>query len=90
MPLIIRRLRGWTLFLKYVVSQDTVSNLDTTISVKVDLTHTDVDASDIESISYTNAAGKVVTVTGSGAIQAILDGDTTLEVKVTWRSHSCT
>ncbi|UEC25577.1 hypothetical protein [Psychrobacter sanguinis] len=44
--------------LKYVVSQDTVSNFDTTISVKVDLTHTDVDASDIESISYTNAAGK--------------------------------
>lgn len=68
--------------LKYVVSQDTVSNFDTTISVKVDLTHTDVDASDIESISYTNAAGKVVTVTGSGTIQAILDGDTTLEVKV--------
>ncbi|UEC25588.1 hypothetical protein [Psychrobacter sanguinis] len=46
--------------LKYVVSQDTVSNFDTTISVKVDLTHTDVDASDIESISYTNAAGKVL------------------------------
>ncbi|MEG9305184.1 cadherin-like domain-containing protein, partial [Psychrobacter celer] len=70
--------------LEYTVSlgQDQTSNEDTIVVVKVDLASTQVGAADIESISYTNAAGQVATIKGQAAIQAVLDGDNTLEVKV--------
>ncbi|MFK3918032.1 cadherin-like domain-containing protein, partial [Psychrobacter sp. NPDC078501] len=68
--------------LSYTVKQDNLSNLATTVQVKVDVNNSDVEAADIASITYTNAAGIPVTITGSTAIQNVLNGTTVLEVKV--------
>ncbi|MDN3502924.1 Calx-beta domain-containing protein [Psychrobacter sp. 5A.1] len=68
--------------LSYTVKQDNLSNLATTVQVKVDVNNSDVEAADIASITYINAAGIPVTITGSTAIQAVLDGTTELDVKV--------
>ncbi|WP_220034759.1 beta strand repeat-containing protein [Psychrobacter fozii] len=67
--------------LSYTVEQDNESNFDTTVQVSVD-SSSDIEASDIASITYTNSSGNVVTITGSTAIQAVLDGTTVLDVKV--------
>ena len=68
--------------LSYTVKQDNLSNLATTVQVTIDVNNSDVEAADIASITYINAAGIPVTITGSTAIQAVLDGSTVLDVKV--------
>ncbi|WP_320158596.1 Calx-beta domain-containing protein [Psychrobacter sp. NZS113] len=67
--------------LSYTVEQDNESNFDTIVQVSVDPS-SDIEASDIASITYTNSSGNAVTITGSTAIQAVLDGTTVLDVKV--------
>ena len=67
--------------LSYTVAQSNISNLDTAVQVTVDPS-SDVEAADIASIVYTNAAGNQITITGDTAIQDVLDGTTVLEVNV--------
>ncbi|MGP9493052.1 Calx-beta domain-containing protein [Psychrobacter sp. AOP7-B1-24] len=67
--------------LSYTVSQDNLSNLDTTVQVAVDPS-SDIEAADIASIVYTNTAGDQVTITGDTAIQDVLDGTTVLDVNI--------
>ncbi|WP_201595491.1 VCBS domain-containing protein [Psychrobacter fulvigenes] len=68
--------------LEYTVEQDNESNLATTVTVKVATGSSEVEAADIASIGYIDATGSPVTITDSAAIQALLNGTTTLQVKV--------
>ncbi|WP_351058541.1 Calx-beta domain-containing protein, partial [Psychrobacter sp. TB20-MNA-CIBAN-0197] len=68
--------------LEYTVAQDNLSNLATTVTVKVATGSSEVEAADIASIGYIDATGSPVTITDSAAIEALLDGTTTLQVKV--------
>ncbi|WP_227501934.1 MULTISPECIES: VCBS domain-containing protein [unclassified Psychrobacter] len=68
--------------LEYTVAQDNLSNLATTVTVKVATGSSEVEAADIASIGYIDATGSPVTITDSAAIQALLNGTTTLQVKV--------
>ena len=55
----------------FTVTQTNLSNLDTTVKVSLGATNT-VEAADIASISYTNAAGVVVSLTTATQIQDFL------------------
>ncbi|MGE6431708.1 beta strand repeat-containing protein, partial [Psychrobacter sp. NPDC078459] len=68
--------------LEYTVAQDNLSNLATTVTVKVATGSSEVEAADIASIGYIDATGSPVTITDSAAIEALLNGTTTLQVKV--------
>ncbi|UEC25580.1 hypothetical protein [Psychrobacter sanguinis] len=53
--------------LVFTVSQNKISNFDTTVTVS--LGASDIDASDIASITYTNANGEAVTLSTQAQIQ---------------------
>ena len=60
--------------LVFTVSQSNLSTLDTVVDVTLGAS-SNISAADLASISYTNAAGNVVTLTTSAQIQAFLDNE---------------
>ena len=65
--------------LAFTVSQDNVSNFDTTVTVKVGTTSVAV-AADIASISYTNAAGILVDLTTQADIQNFFNNGVSVKI----------
>ncbi|EBU7206866.1 hypothetical protein DKU93_24080, partial [Salmonella enterica subsp. enterica serovar Enteritidis] len=63
----------------FTVTQTNLSNLDTTVKVSLGATNT-VEAADIASISYTNAAGVEVTLDKLSDIQAFLTNGATVNI----------
>ncbi|MEL0620464.1 Calx-beta domain-containing protein, partial [Psychrobacter proteolyticus] len=63
----------------FSVTQTNLSNLDTTVNVSLGAANT-VEAADIASISYTNAAGVVVTLDNLTDIQAFLTNGATVNI----------
>ncbi|MBS9773506.1 MAG: tandem-95 repeat protein, partial [Gammaproteobacteria bacterium] len=68
--------------LVFNVSQDNVSEVDTTVQVKFDPAKTEIKANDIASIVYENSTGKVVTISDKTMIENILNGTTAIDVKI--------
>ena len=67
--------------LVFTVSQDKVSNFDTTVNVKLGASDNSIEAADIASISYTNAAGTVVTLSTQADIADFLTNGATITIK---------
>ncbi len=65
--------------LVFTISQNNVSNFDTTVTVNANGTN-EIVAADIARISYTNTSGTVVNLTTSTAIQNFLDNGVSLKI----------
>ena len=63
----------------FTVSQSNLSTLDTVVDVTLGAS-SNISAADLAGISYTNAAGNVVTLTTSAQIQAFLDNGASVKI----------